>query len=102
MLEESPLVLLLVDSNLCVYVARNSLGDGTAVDLLQPLITVVLFPEFVIFALKRRSVNPFDAARMAPTPAQKIWMFSAPLEQVRQGATLRRIQMHHPPQGTSR
>ena len=102
-LEESPLMLLLVDHDLDVYMIRDRARNGTAIDSLQPLVTVVFFSMFVVFTLERgRGVNPLDTVRAAPTPTQKVWMFATALEQVCQGTTLDRIQVHHPPQGTPR
>jgi len=60
---------------------RDSIQDGTTIDGLQPLITIVLFSKFVVFALeRRRGVNSLDAARVTPAPTQKIWVFATALE----------------------
>lgn len=73
MLEESPLMLFLVDEDLGVYVVWNSVWDRTTIGALQPVITVILLSEFVVFALERRgAVDSLDAARVALAPTQKI------------------------------
>jgi hypothetical protein len=80
-LEESLLVLFLVDGDFDVYMVRDSIRDGTTIDGLQPLVTIVLFSKFVVFALeRRRSVNSLDAARVTSTPTQKIGMLATALE----------------------
>lgn len=52
MLEESPLMLLLVKDDLRMYVVRNGVWDGAAVDVLQPLIAVVFFSVLVVFTFE--------------------------------------------------
>ena len=91
-------MLLLVNRDLGVYMVYRGVWDGAAIDLLQPFVSIVLFPELMILALeRRRGFNPVD---IVPTPTQKIWVFATALEQVRERAALGGIQVHHPPQGT--